>query len=84
MPGFLSRSLSYRHSFAFGDAVPPLLVEEEAFAVDWPAHHEVRPGPEHDRAEWVSVPEALHRLPFAGLRRAVRRATTPDRAGHWR
>ncbi|MGZ6081187.1 MAG: lipoyl(octanoyl) transferase LipB [Myxococcaceae bacterium] len=78
------RSLSYRHSFAFGDAVPPVLVEEEAFAADWPANLDARPGPEHDRAEWLSVAEALERLPFAGLARAVRRATTGDGSGHWR
>ncbi|MGZ6140987.1 MAG: lipoyl(octanoyl) transferase LipB [Myxococcaceae bacterium] len=80
----LLRSLSYRHSFAFGDAVPPVLVEEEAFAADWPANLDARPGPEHDRAEWLSVAEALERLPFAGLARAVRRATTGEGSGHWR
>ena len=78
------RSLSYRHSFAFGDSVPPVLVEEQAFAADWPADLEVRPGPEHDAAEWVPVDEAVHRLPFAGLRRASRRATDLRPTGLWR
>jgi lipoyl(octanoyl) transferase len=78
------RSLSYRHSFAFGDEVPPVLFEEEAFAADWPEGLEVRPGPEHEAAEWVSVDEALRRLPFAGLKRAVRRATSTAASGHWR
>ncbi len=78
------RSLSYRHSFAFGDAVPPVLVEEEAFAVDWPAGLEVRSGPEHDALEWVGIDDALRRLPFAGLRRAARRATSRSGTGHWR
>jgi len=80
----LVRSLSYRHSFAFGDAVPPVLTEEEAFAADWPAGLEARPGPEHDAAEWVSVEEALRRVPFAGLRRAVRRAVSRTSEGAWR
>jgi lipoyl(octanoyl) transferase len=78
------RSLSYRHSFAFGDAVPPVLVEEEAFAADWPDGREVQPGPEHDAAEWVSLEEALRRLPFAGLKRASRRAVSRPESGHWR
>ena len=78
------RSLSYRHSFAFGEQVPPSLFEEEAFAVDWPVGREVQPGPEHDAAEWVSVEEALRRLPFAGLKRAVRRAVAPVDRGTWR
>jgi lipoyl(octanoyl) transferase len=77
------RSLSYRHSFAFGDQTPPALFEEEAFAADWPAGRDVQPGPEHDAAEWVSVEEALRRLRFAGLKRAVRRAVLPGR-GSWR
>ena len=77
------RSLSYRHSFAFGDQIPPALFEEEAFAADWPAGHDVQPGPEHDSAEWVPVDEALRRLPFIGLKRAVRRAVLQDR-GSWR
>jgi lipoyl(octanoyl) transferase len=78
------RALSYRHSFGFGDAVPPVLVEEEAFATDWPAGREAQPGPEHDAAEWVGVDEALGRLPFAGLKRAVRRAVAPEDRGSWR
>jgi lipoyl(octanoyl) transferase len=78
------RSLSYRHSFALGDALPPVLVEEEAFATDWPGGVEARPGPEHDAAEWVSVDEAVRRLPFAGLKRAVRRAVSRSDSGTWR
>ncbi|RPH72223.1 MAG: NUDIX domain-containing protein, partial [Myxococcaceae bacterium] len=78
------RSLSYRHSFAFGEQVPPALFEEEAFAADWPAGIQVRPGPEHEAAEWLPVDEALRRLPFPGLRRAVRRAVTTPGSGFWR
>ena len=78
------RSLSYRHSFAFGDALPPALFEEEAFAVEWPTGSEVQPGPEHDAAEWLPVDEALRRLPFAGLKRAIHRATSAPGTGRWR
>ncbi len=78
------RSLSYRHSFAFGDALPPALVEEEAFAVDWPTGLEVRSGPEHDAVEWVVPEEAARRLPFGGLRRAVRRAIAHAGSAAWR
>ena len=78
------RSLAYRHSFAFGEAVPPALFEEEAFAADWPEGLEVRPGPEHDAADWLPVDEALRRLPFSGLKRAVHRASSATRTGHWR
>jgi lipoyl(octanoyl) transferase len=77
------RSLQYRHSFALGEAVPPALVEEEAFAAEWPVGVEVRPGPEHDSAEWLSADDALGRLPFAGLRRSVRRSMSRQ-AGPWR
>jgi lipoyl(octanoyl) transferase len=78
------RSLSYRHSFAFGDEAPPMLFEEEAFAADWPEGLEARAGPEHDATEWVSVDEALRRLPFSGLKRAVGRAVAPGDRGRWR
>ncbi len=78
------RSLSYRHSFAFGDAVPPVLFEEEAFAADWPEGLDLRRGPEHDAAEWASIDEAVRRLPFAGLKRAVQRAVSRTNTGSWR
>jgi lipoyl(octanoyl) transferase len=78
------RSLEYRHSFAFGDVVPPALVEEEAFAAEWPHGVEVRPGPEHDAAEWVPPADALARVPFAGLRRAVRRSLGLPASSRWR
>jgi len=76
-------SLRYRHSFALGDAIPPVLVEEEAFVADWPAGLEVRSSGEHDRAEWVRADEALIRLPFAGLRRSLRRSVSGQH-GFWR
>jgi len=78
------RSLSYRHSFAFGESVPPVLVEEQAFAAEWPERVGARSGPEHDAVEWVGLDDALRRLPFAGLRRAVLRATRCEGTGVWR
>jgi lipoyl(octanoyl) transferase len=72
------RSLRYRHSFAFGDASPPVLVHEEAFAADWSGDAPVRIGPEHDAADWVAVEEALRRVQHPGLRRAIRRAVGAD------
>jgi len=78
------RSLEYRHSFALGDAVPPALVEEEAFAAEWPHGVEVHPGAEHDATEWVPTADALTRVPFAGLRRAVRRSIGVARSPAWR
>ncbi len=78
------RSLSYRHSFAFGDDSPPVLVEEEAFAVEWPAGLEPLGGPEHEVLWWVTSDEATRRLPFAGLRRAVRRALGEPGSPQWR
>jgi lipoyl(octanoyl) transferase len=78
------RSLDYRHAFALGSSQPPQVAEEEAFVAAWEGEARVRLGPEHDHAAWVSVETALERLPFAGLRRAVRRATTPRTDAAWR
>lgn len=66
--------LDYRHSFALGEAVPPRLVEESGFLARWPEGAAVRLGDEHDAHEWVELPTALERLPFVGLREAVKRA----------
>lgn len=64
--------LGYRHAFALGEELPPRLVEESGFAVRVPAGFTPRlSAQEHDAAEWLPVPEALERLPFAGLRRTV-------------
>jgi lipoyl(octanoyl) transferase len=78
------RSLRYRHSFALGEASPPVVAVEEAFAAVWGNESRVKLGPEHVDFAWVSVSEALSRLPFAGLRRAVERATSEPGAPAWR
>ena len=76
------RDLGYVHSFALDPAVvhregPPRFAHETAFAVRVPESSEVRLDPlEHDAHEWVEIDEALRRLPFAGLRRAVQLANS--------
>jgi lipoyl(octanoyl) transferase len=64
------RDLDYVHCFALGDRVPPLFVQETAFAVR--VDGEPRLSDEHDQHRWCPPREALEMLPFAGLRRAVR------------
>jgi lipoyl(octanoyl) transferase len=74
------RDLGYVHSFALDPALlgrqgPPRFARESAFAVRVPEGAGVRLDPgEHDAHEWMAIDEALRRLPFAGLRRAVERA----------
>ena len=59
------------------DELSPRFARETAFAVRVPAGSEVRLDPgEHDAHEWVGIDEALRRLPFAGLRRAVQLANS--------
>jgi lipoyl(octanoyl) transferase len=66
------QELGYRHCFALADKVPPVVVDETAFAARWEGGDRVRLDPsEHDEYAWVNVEEALARLPFRGLRRAV-------------
>ncbi len=78
------RPLHYRHAFALGEASPPVVAREEAFAAVWEGDAPVRLGPEHQAFAWLSVPEALKRLPYLGLRRAVERATTHGQSPVWR
>ena len=78
------RPLQYRHAFALGEASPPVVAREEAFAAVWEGDAPVRLGPEHQAFAWLSVPEALKRLPYLGLRRAVERATADGRSPVWR
>ncbi len=66
-------SLDYRHTFGWGDSSPPAVLEESAFMTCW-QNESVRLSPEHEAAEWVTLSEALARLPFPGLREGARRA----------
>jgi len=67
--------LGYRHAFALGDELPPVVVEEEAFAAAFSGGADVRLNEaEHDAFCWLTVEEATAKLPFEGLRRAVRLA----------
>ena len=66
------RDLQYVHSFALGDRVPPLVVQETAYTAR--VAGEPRLSDEHDDHRWCTPAEALSLLPFAGLRRAVRLA----------
>ncbi|MBN1208429.1 MAG: lipoyl(octanoyl) transferase LipB [Myxococcaceae bacterium] len=68
------RALDYRHSFALGELLPPLLVEETAFAARCPEEQQVRLSTEHDAYEWVEASTALERLEYRGLREGVKRA----------
>jgi lipoyl(octanoyl) transferase len=67
------RSLDYVHTFGWGDGSPSLILEECAFAADFD-EPTVALSDEHDAMEWCSLPTALERLPFAGLREGARRA----------
>jgi lipoyl(octanoyl) transferase len=68
------RALGYRHSFALGEILPPMLVEETAFAARCPEDQQIRLSPEHDAYEWLEPRAALERLEYRGLREAVKRA----------
>jgi lipoyl(octanoyl) transferase len=72
--------LGYRHAFALDPAVNRVardqivVVEEVAFAARLPAGFEPQLSREHSALAFVSIEQALERLQFAGLRRAVRLA----------
>jgi lipoyl(octanoyl) transferase len=72
--------LGYQHGFGLEPRVnrvrpgAVVLAEEVAFAARLPAGFEPRLSDEHSEHAWVTIDEALSRLPFAGLRRAVRLA----------
>jgi lipoyl(octanoyl) transferase len=76
------RPLGYVHAFALDPAVlpswngapaAPRFARETAFVLRVPEDEGVvLDAREHDAFEWVSVEEALQRLPFAGFRRALR------------
>ncbi len=72
--------LGYRHAFALDPSlnrVAPgalVVVEETAYAARVPRGFAPRLSGEHAEHAWMSADEAMARLPFAGLRRAVRLA----------
>jgi lipoyl(octanoyl) transferase len=77
------RALGYVHAFAvepplaarFGDGL--VLAEETAFAARVPAGFGCTVSDEHAEHAWLAPDEALARLPYAGLRRAVRLSVAP-------
>jgi lipoyl(octanoyl) transferase len=77
------RPLGYVHAFAldpglagrFGGGL--VVVEEAAFAARLPPGFGCRISDEHQEHGLFSVSEALERLPYAGLRRAVKLAAQP-------
>jgi lipoyl(octanoyl) transferase len=81
--------LGYRHAFALEPSlnrVRPgmlVLVEETAYAARLPAGFEPRISSEHSEYAWAAPEDAVARLRFAGLRKAVRLATSerPAEAG---
>jgi lipoyl(octanoyl) transferase len=74
-------ALGYRHAFglepelAAGLGPAPVVVEETAFAARLPSGFACRLSGEHTDLGWFTPAEALERLRFPGLRRAVRLAT---------
>ncbi len=72
------RPLGYVHTFAEGEALPPKLTTEHAFVVDVPVGAEIHGSTEHQQHEWLPVDEAVTRVPFAGLKRALRLAAHRD------
>jgi lipoyl(octanoyl) transferase len=75
------RTLDYRHAFGIDPALaratsPGLRVAEEtAFAARLPPGFACRISDEHSEHAWLAPAEALEKLRFAGLRKAVRLAT---------
>ncbi len=68
------RALNYRHAFALGEILPPMLVEETAFAARCPEGQDVRLSAEHDAHQWLEPSAALEQLEYRGLREGVKRA----------
>jgi lipoyl(octanoyl) transferase len=74
------RPLGYVHAFALEPSLAarlgggPTIVQETAFAARLPAGFACRISDEHSEHAWYAPDDALARLPYAGLRRAVRLA----------
>ncbi len=77
--------LGYRHAFALDPSLRRagpgalVVVEETAYAARLPAGFSARISDEHSEHAWVAPDEAVQRLRFAGLRKAVQLATAPVR-----
>ncbi len=75
------RPLAYRHAFALDPSLNRVrsgalvLVEETAYAARLPEGFAARLSDEHAEHAWLTPEEAVARLRFAGLRKAVRLAT---------
>lgn len=72
------RPLGYTHSFLFGEPrpdCPPRIFQETAFWALAPAAGKVRlDSREHSHYAWLEVAEAIERVPYAGLKEALKRA----------
>jgi len=77
--------LDYVHAFALEPAMAARLggglrlAREHAFAVALPSGFEPRMGDEHVEWRWFDPEQAQRLLPWAGLRRAIRKATGLER-----
>jgi lipoyl(octanoyl) transferase len=77
--------LRYRHGFGIEPGLwrgaPPgvAVADETAFAARLPPGFVCRLSDEHAEHAWLEPAEAIERLRYAGLRRAVRLATAPSR-----
>lgn len=67
--------LEVPHVFAWGSQTPPVLAREFPF-VARVAEQPIALSDEHQAFEWLDPAEAIARVPFEGLRRSVRAATT--------
>jgi lipoyl(octanoyl) transferase len=76
------RALDYRHAFGLEPSLMRrptpggvLVAEETAFAARLPPEFACRLSDEHAEHAWFTPEDALAKLRFAGLRRAIRLAT---------
>jgi lipoyl(octanoyl) transferase len=71
--GFSSpvKELKYEHAFPWGAEGAPMVLRETAYVARVTGEATRDPG-EHEEAGWFSTEEALAKVPFAGLARAIR------------
>ena len=68
------KSLEYEHAFTWGADGEPMVLRETAYVAR--VSGEARRDPnEHQDSGWFSVEEALAKVPYAGLARAIRLST---------